>query len=71
MSEIKNCPFCGSSETQFISDDYEWFCHCVDCDSRGPSVNGISDDHKNYAIKLWNERILKIRDAEDEKNSSS
>lgn len=51
MSNIKPCPFCGSSKTVLCLGDYDWMVECEDCTATGPFV-----DSEKEAIALWNKR---------------
>jgi len=63
---IKECPFCGSTETHVIKaivgNDYS--VECMTCESIGPSQDGV-----DVAVKSWNEgsprwiQFFKMQDA--------
>lgn len=64
--KIKQCPFCGSTETQVIKAivGNDWSVECMTCDSLGPSQDGA-----DTAVKSWNEgssrwkQFFKMQDA--------
>lgn len=39
MSDLKPCPFCGSSDLELFNDEEQVMIRCRDCDARGPSCN--------------------------------
>jgi Lar family restriction alleviation protein len=49
---IKECPFCGSTETHVIqaSIGHDWSVECMTCETIGPSQDGA-----DVAIVSWNE----------------
>ena len=70
---IKECPFCGSSESQihnhvvtnhFRITGLDWFVQCSNCKTEGPGA-----DSKEFAIRVWNEgtpryhRVFKLEEA--------
>ena len=71
--QIKECPFCGSTDSrihnhvvtnQFTIVGLQWFVQCIDCHVEGPS-----EDSKEFAIKAWNtgtprhHRVFKLEEA--------
>jgi Lar family restriction alleviation protein len=70
---IKECPFCGSTDTRIhnhvVTNEWkivglEWFVQCLDCHVEGPS-----EDSREFAIKAWNKgtprhhRVHKLEEA--------
>lgn len=62
MSELKNCPFCGS--TNIVEGVYSY--NCDSCHSWGPALNELSKGI-NAKMDLWNTRQPDPRVAELEK----
>jgi Lar family restriction alleviation protein len=74
MSEkLKECPFCGSTESQihnhivtnhFRITGLDWFVRCSNCEAEGPGA-----DSKKFAIEAWNKgtpryhRVFKLEEA--------
>lgn len=74
MSEqLKECPFCGSTESQIHSHIVtkrcritvlDWFVRCSNCEAEGPG-----ETSKGFAIEAWNKgtpryhRVFKLEDA--------
>ena len=53
--KLKPCPFCGSDMTDCES-GYHWTVICKQCFAEGPPAK-----EKEFAIKMWNERVdLKV-----------
>lgn len=50
--KIKQCPFCGSTETHVLKSAYtpDWAVECLTCEAIGPSQDGA-----DVAVKSWNE----------------
>lgn len=54
--ELKQCPFCGSKNLQYVEknpESYEqcYYVYCLNCDAQGPEYISIDD-----AISAWNRR---------------
>jgi len=74
MSEqIKECPFCGSTESQIhnhiVTNHFritvlDWFVRCSSCEAEGPG-----ETSKGFAIEAWNKgtpryhRVFKLEEA--------
>ena len=74
MSEqLKECPFCGSTESQIHSHIVtkrcritvlDWFVRCSNCEAEGPGKTS-----KGFAIEAWNKgtpryhRVFKLEEA--------
>ena len=64
MSELKPCPFCGSTDVEAKAhgrynyrtetDSVSWYIFCTDCDM----ICGYSTI-KEAIINRWNERVVK------------
>lgn len=51
-TELKPCPFCGSTNLVVDSSDmYRWYVECWDCEADGPFA-----DDEGLAIEAWNKR---------------
>ncbi len=60
MTELKQCPFCGSFAQIFENDvSRKGYPYYVLCDSCG--AKSVSCDSKNRAISIWNTRIKEIQ----------
>lgn len=57
MSELNNCPFCGSRDIM-IGDLAGWGIHCLSCGASGPYMIDGKEVYpaKANIMKLWNER---------------
>lgn len=61
--KLRECPFCGSSNTPMVGhEDWEQliFVACFECGASGPSVQkgdwGKPQEDEDEAVKLWNTR---------------
>lgn len=53
-TDLKPCPFCGSTNLVVDSGDmYRWYVECWDCEATGPFA-----DDKAGAVEDWNKRGL-------------
>lgn len=52
MSELKPCPFCGSSQLHMHDDGYIKWVECEDCLAEGPVIVGSEES----ATDIWNTR---------------
>ena len=59
-SELKPCPFCGSSDVKLqVAGDAQHIVvvECGDCNAQGPTVALIVEDCHSKAAALWNDRL--------------
>jgi Lar family restriction alleviation protein len=49
--DLKDCPFCGGTDTEVLSDGFDFFGHCNYCASQGPN-----EEKRHQAIEAWNFR---------------
>lgn len=49
--ELKPCPFCGSTDIDFIDDDWVGYVYCTNCGVETPNYKPSTG-----AVEAWNRR---------------
>lgn len=60
MTDIKPCPFCGSTLVQIVVDGYCAWIICDNCNAEGPTASVDDYDHdeiEDQSANKWNNRV--------------
>ena len=52
MTELKPCPFCGSTNVKIMTNGEGWWVECLKCGA----MSGIGEYSDDEAIETWNRR---------------
>ena len=59
MTDLKPCPFCGSSDVHLMTFGIHTDVRCLDCGCRTKTylVSNWGTDGEQKAIEIWNRRV--------------